>query len=341
MTAKKVFSVFGIALLIFLIAIPLFSYSAFKSAIKEKAFNHLITARELLNNQIENYFEERFGDVDVLSRNPIIAQGLTRLSRAFSTSGFESTKYLETVGTYQPLMDHYVSDYGYINVFFVDRDGDVVYSAKKDEYTGTNLLTGKYKRFSMAQVFRRGMEEVTFEDYTWHDGIEEFTAYFAAPIYGNQVVLGVLVIEIPFSHLDAMLTRRAGLGQTGEMYLVGEDGFMRSNSRFSEEPTILQKEVDTEATSEAFDGNTGTKIVDDYRGVPVLSAYTPLNLKFVDWVLLAEIDEKEAFSVIHSVEMRLIIIASTISAIAIAYLYLAKRREDRHEISESVEETET
>jgi hypothetical protein len=329
MTAKKVFSVFGIAFLIFLIAIPLLSYKAFKSVIKEEVFNHLITARELLNNQVKNYFNERFSDVDVLARNPITAQGLSRLSMAFRTSGFGTSEYLEVVGLYQTLMEHYVSNYGYVNIFLVDIDGDVVYSVKEDEYTGTNLLTGKYKRFSMAQVFKRGLEEVTFEDYTWHDDKNGFTSYFAAPIRGNQVVLGVLIIEIPFAHLDAMLTRRAGLGETGEIYLVGEDGFMRSNSRFSEEPTILQKEVDTEATREAFDGNTGTKIVDDYRGVPVLSAYTPLNLKFVDWVLLAEIDEAEAFNAIHFVEIRLKIVAAIIGVIAIAYLYLAKRREDR------------
>jgi hypothetical protein len=329
MTAKKVFSVFGIAFLIFLIAIPLLSYKAFKSVIKEEVFNHLITARELLNNQVKNYFNERFSDVDVLARNPITAQGLSRLSMAFRTSGFGTSEYLEVVGLYQTLMEHYVSNYGYVNIFLVDIDGDVVYSVKEDEYTGTNLLTGKYKRFSMAQVFKRGLEEVTFEDYTWHDDKNGFTSYFAAPIRGNQVVLGVLIIEIPFAHLDAMLTRRAGLGETGEIYLVGEDGFMRSNSRFSEEPTILQKEVDTEATREAFDGNTGTKIVDDYRGVPVLSAYTPLNLKFVDWVLLAEIDEAEAFNAIHFVEIRLKIVAAIIGVITIAYLYLAKRREDR------------
>ena len=332
MKAKKIFSVFGIAFLVFLIAIPLLSYKAFKSAIKAEAFNHLITARELLNNQIENYFHERFGDVNVLASNPITAQALTRLSKAFSTSGFESSKYLETASIYQPLMEHYVTDYDYVNIFFVDRRGDVVYSVKKDEYTGTNLITGKYKHFSMAQVFTRGMEEVTFEDYTWHEDQNGFTSYFATPIYGNQVVLGVLIIEIPFSHLDAMLTRRAGLGQTGEMYLVGDDGFMRSNSRFSHEPTILQIEVDTEATSDAFNGNIGTKIIEDYRGVPVLSAYTPLNLKFVNWVLLAEIDEKEAFSVIHLVQIRLIIAATLISGIAIAYLYVAKRREEKTDI---------
>ncbi|MHC4182956.1 MAG: cache domain-containing protein [Planctomycetota bacterium] len=341
MTAKKVFSVFGIAFLIFLIAIPLFSYKAFKSAIKEKSFNHLITARELLHNQVKNYFHERFSDTDVLASNPITTQGLSRLSMSFRTSGFGSPEYLESVDIYQSLMQHYVTDYGYVNIFFVDRDGDVVYSVKEDEYTGTNLLTGKYKYFSMAQAFKRGLEEVTFEDYTWHDDQHGFTSCFAAPIRGNQAVLGVLIIEIPFSHLDAMLTRRAGLGQTGEIYLVGEDGFMRSNSRFSEEPTILQKEVDTKATRDAFDGNTGTKIVNDYRGVSVLSAYTPLDLKFVDWILLAEIDEEEAFSVIRSVEATLIIVASVIGVIAIAYLYLVKKREDRYEVLEHVEETES
>jgi methyl-accepting chemotaxis protein len=139
------------------------------------------------------------------------------------------------------------------------------------------------------------------------------------------VLLGVLLAEIPFSHLDAMLSRKKGLGETGEMYLVGTDGFMRSNSRFSEKPTVLSKKVDTEATRDAFSGNTGTQIIDDYRGVPVLSAYTPLNFGSVDWVLLVEIDKKEAFQTIRTVEIRLLIITLIIGGITIAYLYLKNK----------------
>ena len=41
-----------------------------------------------------------------------------------------------------------------------------------------------------------------------------------------------MIIEIPFSIMDSMLTQRFGLGETGEMYLVGADGLMRSNLRF-------------------------------------------------------------------------------------------------------------
>jgi len=339
--AKKITLVLAIAVFTFFLIVPFISYRAYKSALKEEVFNHLVTTRDLLKLQIWNYFNQRYGDIDTLSRNPVISQGFARLTDAFHTYGLETSQFQKIKNLYQPLMEHYVSDYGYANIFFIHKDGDIIYSIMKEEFVGSNLLTGEFKNSGIARIFKRGLEDVSFGDYTWNNRINDYTAYFAAPVYNVDELSGVLIIEIPFLHLDTMLTQRAGLGQTGEMFLVGEDGLMRSNSRFSVEPTILKKEVDTEATREAFDGYVGTKIIDDYRGVSVLCAYTPLNLKFVDWVLLAEIDEKEAFSVIHSVEMRLIIIASTIGAIAIAYLYLAKRREDRHEISESVEETET
>ncbi len=134
---------------------------------------------------------------------------------------------------------------------------------------------------------------------------------------------------------------RAGMGETGEMYLVGDDGYMRSNSRFSEEPTILQKEVDNEATMEALNGIVGKKIIKDYRGVPVLSAYTALDLKFVNWVLIVEIEEREALVAIHTVETRAIILGSLITCITFLYIYLVNRRRNQQILSESLEESKT
>jgi len=342
--AKKTTIVLAIALLTFFLLVPFVSYKSLKSALKEEVFNHLVTTRDLLKLQIWNYFNNRFGDIDTLSRNPVISQGFTRLSVAFNTYNFGSPQFQKIENLYQPLMEYYVSDYGYTNIFFICRDGNVLFSVINEGFTGTNLLTGKFKDIGFAQIFKRGLEDVTFEDYTWNDKVNEYTAYFAAPVYDVDKLTGVLIIELPFGHLDTMLTQRAGLGQTGEMYLVGEDGLMRSNSRFSVEPTILKKEVDTEATREAFDGYVGKKVIYDYRGVPVLSAYTPLNLNFINWVLMVEIDEEEAFAAIKSVESRLTIIASIISVIAVGYLYLMYRkqnREDEYDIPESEEESES
>ena len=341
MGTKRVFITIGIAFSIFLITLSFVSYKFLKNAIKVKAFNHLVSARELLKSHIEGYFKNRFGDVDVLSSNPVTGQAFSRLSKAFHASGLDSPQYTKIAELYQPLMEHYLTDYGYVNIYFVDKDGDVMFSAIREEFTGTNLLTGRFKQFSIGQVFARGLDRVAFEDYTWHEEMQEFTSYFAAPIYDGQMLLGALVIEIPFSHLDAIMTHRAGLGETGEMYLVGDDGYMRSNSRFFEEPTILQKEVDTEATREALNGIVGKKIIKDYRGVPVLSAYTVLDLKFVNWALLVEIDEAEAFEAVNNVERRVEILGGLIVCITFLYIYLVNRRKNQQILAESFEESKT
>ncbi len=339
MSIKKIFLTIGIAFSIFLVTLPLISYKFLKTAVRTSAFNHLVTVRGLLKHQIENYFQERFGDINVLSRNPVIGQAFSRLSKAFHSSGLDGDQYIKISELYQPLMEYYLTDYGYVNLYFVNSDGDVMYSAIREEFTGTNLLTGRYKQFSIGQIFEHGLDGVAFEDYTWQEELYEFTSYFAAPVYDGQMLLGVLVIEIPFAHLDAIMTKREGLGDTGEMYLVGDDSYMRSNSRFVEEPTVLQKEVDTIATREALDGIVGEKIIKDYRAIPVLSAYTPLDLEYVNWALLVEIDEAEAFAAVNTVEKRVTILGSLIASITFLYIYLVNRRNKISMVAESLEET--
>ena len=328
---KKILFVIAAASLFFLLVIPFISYNTLKSGIKDEVFNHLITTRELTYDRINNFFNERFGDIDVIARNPIIAQSLSQLSSTASTSGIDTAQYSAVADLYQPLMEHYCTDYGYTNIFFVDKDGNVIYSTKEDKYKGHNLLEGEYSSYSISHVFERALKEVTFDDFTFHEELNEYTFFFGAPVYDKEVLIGVIIIEIPFSHLDAMLVHRAGLGKTGEIYLVGDDGYMRSNSRFSEEPTILSLEVDTKATREAFNGHIGAAVTTDYRDVNVLSAYTPLSLEFVDWVLVAEIDKKEAFAPIRKVEIRLLIVAIIVFGIAIAYIYITRDKEKRKE----------
>ncbi|MGR3219635.1 MAG: cache domain-containing protein [Candidatus Anammoxibacter sp.] len=331
MQVKKIFFVIAAALLIFLLAVPLVSYKTLKRGIKHEVYRHLVTTRELIGDRIRGFFHERFGDIDVLTRNPIVIQSFSQLSNTVTNNGIDSDQYSAIANLYLPLMEHYCIDYGYVNIFFVEKAGKVILSVNESEYTGQNLIKGDYSDFSISHVFNSSLNEVTFDDFTFHEELNEYTFFFGAPVFSEALLLGVIIIEIPFSHMDAMLTQRGGLGKTGEIYLVGDDGYMRSNSRFSEEPTILKLEVDTEATREAFVGNIGTMIMEDYRGVSVLSAYTPLNLRFVDWVLLAEIDEKEAFATIRKVEFRLIIIGGMIGGIAFAYIYITRRKEDEVE----------
>jgi methyl-accepting chemotaxis protein len=84
---------------------------------------------------------------------------------------------------------------------------------------------------------------------------------------------------------------------------------MRSDSRFSEESTIFEQKVDTEAVRSAFNGVIGQQVIKDYRGVEVLSAFAPLDIAGVDWVIVAEIDSDEAFASVQRLTWQMLLVA--------------------------------
>jgi signal transduction histidine kinase len=86
---------------------------------------------------------------------------------------------------------------------------------------------------------------------------------------------------------------RDGLGLSGEAYLVGPDSLLRTDSRFFDSPTHFRIKCTTPPVAKALGGQTGIGYAPDYRGVPVLSGYAPVQLGTQRWALLAEIDEAE------------------------------------------------
>jgi len=124
----------------------------------------------------------------------------------------------------------------------------------------------------------------------------------------------------------------AGLGHSGETFLVGPDMRARSEIRFLVEDkasyissliesnhlsTVLIDQIDkkdtaigllpieTEGSKAAMAGNTGFGVFPDYRDVNVLSAYTPLNIPGLNWALLAEIDYDEAYAPAYAISQAL------------------------------------
>src|SRR3990172_7634348 len=308
------------------------TYKALSPAIRNMAVNHLISVREIKKMQIQNFFYERYGDINVLAKNPLVVQSLPRFSNAFKAGGFDNASYKQVDTYYGPLLEHFLRQYGYNNLFLVDTDGNICFGVKRDEYIGTNLRTGVYHSFSIGEVFKEGLNSIKFSDLTWCEEAKDFIFMSAAPVYDlTNKLLCTVIVETPYSSIDIILAQRDGLGDTGEIYIVGDDHFMRSKSRFISQNTILKLEINTDATNDSLRGNTDVRVVKDYRNIPVLSAYTPLeNLRDVTWVLLVEIDIKEAFYPVLILKTNLIIISTVISAVTAVYLYFTLRK--RHSI---------
>jgi methyl-accepting chemotaxis protein len=108
-----------------------------------------------------------------------------------------------------------------------------------------------------------------------------------------------------------------GFWKTGETYLVGADHFLRSRTRLGEQANYFKQRVDTLAVRKGLSGESGVALIEDYRGIPVLSAYRAINLIHFKWVLLAEVDQSEAFGPSHRLRhlMVTIILVTTLVVI--------------------------
>ncbi|NVO01659.1 MAG: sensor histidine kinase, partial [Bacteroidetes bacterium] len=111
----------------------------------------------------------------------------------------------------------------------------------------------------------------------------------------------------------------------GETYLVSDDSLMRSNSRF-EGNAVLKLKVTSKSVIEAFKGNTGVQIIDDYRNISCLSSYSKVNVKGLNWVILAEIDEMEAMTPIYSIRNSILLISVIIASCVFLFAFIISKR---------------
>ncbi len=296
----RLIALFILVGLVPLLAMAVISYLKSSEALSEQSYNQLISMRDVRKSQIEGYFGERMGDLEVFSKNPLAIDGLKEYAVAFAL-GTASPEYQKAEKNFSARLKHYSDSYGYYDLFLIAPNGDVVYSAAREADYGTNLANGKYSDTNLASAFKRGVTQAAMEDFRMYAPSNEPAAFIAGPVKddaGNA--LGVLAFQLSLKQINAIMTSAAGMGRTGETYLVGADYLMRSDSRLNQSYSVIGSfknnlKVETVAAREALSGVTGVKIVTDYNGNPVLSAYTPINVVGTKWAMMAEKDEAEAF----------------------------------------------
>jgi class 3 adenylate cyclase len=76
---------------------------------------------------------------------------------------------------------------------------------------------------------------------------------------------------------------------------------------------INQLPVRTPAAEESIRGREGLAIITDYRGLPVLSSYGPLDLDSIRWGVIAEMDVEEAYAPIRAYARHALLAATGLS----------------------------
>ena len=250
------------------------------------------------------------------------------------------------------------------DIFLIDdQTGDVLYTVEKEIDFATNLTNGPYRNSGLAQAFRtvrdapadqNGVVFVDFDHYGPSFGAP--AAFLAAPVFQNGNRVGIIVGQVSIDEMNAALTSggdwiNEGLGTSGEVYLVGGDGYARSDSRFliedkagyldqlaklGVEPaeiaaidqsghSVLNQHFATLAVERAQSGETGADTIRDYRGIEVLSAYAPIDFGGHRWAIIAEKDVAEALGPLHDLR-RVILIATGAIGMAITIFALISAR---------------
>jgi methyl-accepting chemotaxis protein len=235
----------------------------------------------------------------------------------------DDSPYSSIHARFHPSVRNFLRERDYYDIFLFDVEGNLVYTVFKELDYATNLVTGKWKDSGLGKVFRAARDNpkpgfITFDDFAPYAPSHGAPASFiASPILRpSGKLLGVVAFQMPINRLNSVMQQSAGMGESGETYIVGSDFLMRSDSRFSKESTILKTKVETGTVKDALAGKDGVRVVPDYRGVPVYSAFEPIEFHKSRWAIIAEIDEVEVLGPVT--KMRNLIMALVAVVIAVS-----------------------
>src|SRR5690554_1379850 len=152
---------------------------------------------------------------------------------------------------------------GYYDIFLFDTDFNNVYTVFKEADFGTNFgeQGGPWAGSDLGKVVRAAMAaepgQIFLSDFApYGPSAGAAASFIAAPVHDQNFLIGVLAFQLPTGRIADVLSRTQGLGASGELFLVGQDGLARNNSPVTEADDTMTLPVRGEAVTAALDGAT-------------------------------------------------------------------------------------
>jgi GAF domain-containing protein/HAMP domain-containing protein len=302
-------------LLLALVPLIIVSYVAYNSgreALKRDVLNHLSTTAILKEDEINRWIADKKRSTRLLAQTPIVRQHSKPLVTELETSpGFLSA--YEVLGDY--LTAVLAEEPDFLEIFILtDVGGKVILSTGKEQ-EGEYNVTSTY--------FTEGRRATYVQNVYFSVPLGRTTMTIATPLedkMGQRV--GVLGTHINLDKMDEIMLEKGGLGTTGETYLVDKYNVFVSEARSGHEH--FPRGVHTEGIDAALQGNDGTGLYKDYRGVPVIGAYRWIEDR--ELALLAEIDQEEAFAPVRRLGQVILLAGLMAAGLVFLAAYLSAKQ---------------
>ena len=291
-----------------ILAIGLLAYQNSRASLEVEIFNKLNAVADNETYIIKSWFNNNLQDAQNLASNLAVRDLLSPTFRIIypdltsKTDEERNRKVKELITALQE------TNKSYVDVLIADKEGGILSSSSR-------ILGQQGKNLSEIGLTDVKTEKA-FVSSVFNSPIAQQPVFMiAASIYDNNGNgVGYAVIESDLRPIQRLLEERSGLGETGEVLIVDRDFRMLTQSRFSDESTVLKKVPGNHPIQQGLQGNKGELFFRDYRGVPVLGAFRPLAV--MDSVLIAKTDEAEGFSPIAKLRNTILIIIVLTMALA-------------------------
>lgn len=222
---------------------------------------------------------------------------------------------------FHPRMRDFLYTRGYYDIFLFNLNGDLIYTVFKELDYATNLKDGKYSDTGLGTVFQKALKlnagEHIFDDFKPYSPSHGAAASFIAePIFdlgGKR--MGVIAFQMPIDNMNNIMKSHGQLGNSGETFIIGSDGLMRSDSERYEDFKILTTKVEAPILAKATNDTVLISQNQNYHGKNSIMAATNLNFHNTEWTLVAVQEMSEVFAPLYNARNYMLVVVLAVLSI--------------------------
>jgi methyl-accepting chemotaxis protein len=211
---------------------------------------------------------------------------------------------------------------GYYDVFLFDWEGNNVYSVQKEADFGTSFAEGggQWADSDLGKVVQAAMKgeagQVFLSDFApYAPSGGQPASFIAAPVINQGMMVGVLAYQMPVAKLGEVLGRTKGLGESGEVFIVGQDGLVRNDSPRSEANDVLALSIEGNVVRSALGGTPAMGPI-EHDGAAYVGASNPVSFGGVDWAVVALESKAEITTPAAGLRNTLLVIGALLLAVS-------------------------
>jgi len=287
--ANKLLIYFVVLNLLSILIVGVFAYTQAKDALILRTFDQLTSVRIEKKKRIENFFQQRIHEIQTINS--------TEFTEKENRSELERLQNFVDHKLFNPAFSSLItSQQNFQNIYVYKSDSAFLgfqICEKKGELISKRLQSQHHILF--IKLLNQSSETASVHELMHPQNEDSSEILICKKIKHNKQNL-MLAFSVNKEVINSIMLDRNplnGLGQSGESYLVGEDHLLRSISRFNKN-SIHTIKSSTQGVRLAFQDSIGTSVFKDYRGIKVLSSFSKIDLPGLNWVILAEIDHREA-----------------------------------------------